>query len=70
MEIFDGYLEDLIKQEKAKEKAKGAKGGGGGGKEEEEQKKKAPASELQVSSNSRQRNLWSSFIRGTCFCFC
>lgn len=50
MEIFDAYVEDLIQQEKAKEKAKGAKstatvlGVGGEG------EKKKGSSELQVGT--------------------
>ena len=51
MEIFDAYVEDLIQQEKAKEKAKGAKSMTvvGGGREGE---KKKGSSELQVDRQS------------------
>ena len=45
MEIFDAYVEDLIRQDKAKEK-KGGKGGVGGAGSKEESKKNT--GELQV----------------------
>ena len=45
MEIYDAYLEEIAKQEKAKEK-KGSKSGGDKGKEE--QPKKSTGIELQV----------------------
>lgn len=44
MEIFDAYLDDLAKQEKAKEK-KSTKGAGG---KEETQTKKTSGMDLQV----------------------
>ena len=46
MEIFDAYVEDLIQQDKAKEK-KGGRGGVGGAGSKEESKKSSGA-ELQV----------------------
>ncbi len=51
MEIFDAYLEEIAKQEKAKEK-KGGKGGGDKGKEET---KKSTGIELQVRGRERER---------------
>ena len=48
MEIFDAYVEDLITQEKAKEKAKGAKPGVGGTSTRDEDRKKTSPMELQV----------------------
>ena len=50
MEIFDAYLEEIAKQEKAKEK-KGGKGGGDKGKEET---KKSTGIELQVRKRGRR----------------
>ena len=47
MEIYDAYLEEIAKQEKAKEK-KGSKPGGEKGKEES---KKSTGTELQVKNN-------------------
>ena len=49
MEIFDAYVEDLIKQDKAKEK-KGSKPSGG---QEEESKKPTPVTQEDISRVSR-----------------
>ena len=53
MEIFDAYVQDLIQQEKAKEKksGSGAKGGASGGQEED--KRKGASSELQSDDLNR-----------------
>ena len=53
MEIFDAYVQDLIAQDKAKEKKTGGgtKGGASGGQEEE--KRKGTSSELQSDDLGR-----------------
>ena len=80
MEMFDAYVDDLIAQEKAKEKAKGGGGGkggtGGGGAEDE--RRRGGGSELQsdditrVSRSSKimermvNQNTFDDILQGTC----
>ena len=86
MEMFDAYVDDLIAQEKAKEKAKGGGGGGGkggtGGGGAEDERRRGGGSELQsdditrVSRSSKimermvNQNTFDDILQGTCTCTC
>ena len=53
MEIFDAYVQDLIAQEKAKEKKTGAGAKGGASTSQSEEKPKGASSEIQSDDLSR-----------------
>ena len=53
MEIFDAYVQDLIAQEKAKEKKTGGGAKGGASSGQEEDKRKGASSEIQSDDLGR-----------------
>jgi len=63
MEIFDAYVEDLIKQDKAKEK-KGAKSAGA---QDEEAKKPVPVTQEDISRVSRSMMIMERMVNQNTF---
>ena len=84
MEIFDAYVQDLIAQEKAKEKKTGGGAKGGASSSQTEEKRKGALSEIQSDDLSRvataskimermaNQNTFDDIAQGvfTCTCTC